>query len=69
MERAPQSGVTSLLKSGIPCDIIQHNLLNALNTIFGDDGQFSEIQVKLHDEATSENLKDTGRSSLEKKKD
>ena len=38
---------------GFPRDIIQHNLLNALNTIFGDDGQFSEIQVKLHDEATS----------------
>jgi len=36
-----------------PREIIQKNLLTALNEIFGQDGQFSEIQVKFHDEATA----------------
>src|SRR6266550_1207725 len=33
-----------------PREIIQRDLLMGLNTIFGKDGQFHEIQVKLHDE-------------------
>ena len=33
-----------------PREIIQQELLNGLNKIFGKDGQFDEIQVKLHDE-------------------
>ena len=31
-------------------DIIQRDLLNALNEIFGPDGQFTEIQTKEHDD-------------------
>ena len=33
-----------------PREIIQRELLDALNSIFGNDGQFSEIQVQHHDE-------------------
>ena len=33
-----------------PREIIQRELLDALNSIFGNDGQFSEIQVQLHDD-------------------
>lgn len=33
----------------LPRDLIQNDLLNALNEIFGDDGQFTEIQVRQHD--------------------
>src|SRR5262245_35124487 len=33
-----------------PREVIQSVLLKGLNTIFGKDGQFNEIQVKLHDE-------------------
>jgi len=36
-----------------PREVIQRDLLAALNTIFGSDGQFTEIQVKIHDEAAS----------------
>ena len=35
-----------------PREVIQRNLLNALNTIFASDGHFSEIQIKLHDDAS-----------------
>lgn len=35
-----------------PREIVQRDLLNALNVIFGSDGQFTEIQVKLHDDAS-----------------
>jgi hypothetical protein len=37
--------------SQFPREIIQRDLLAALNTIFGGDGRFTEIQVKVHDEA------------------
>jgi len=36
--------------SAISRDLIQHNLLKALNEIFGNDGKFTEIQVKEHDD-------------------
>ncbi len=36
-----------------PREIIQQDLLAALNEIFGSDGQFTEIQVKVHDEGNS----------------
>lgn len=32
-----------------PREVIQHELLNALNSIFGNDGEFSEIQVQHHE--------------------
>lgn len=34
-----------------PREVIQRDLLAALNKVFGRDGQFTEIQVKVHDEA------------------
>jgi putative ATP-dependent endonuclease of OLD family len=34
-----------------PREIIQRQLLEGLNKVFGKDGQFNEIQIKLHDEA------------------
>lgn len=34
-----------------PREIIQRDLLTALNEVFGQDGHFSEIQVKVHDHA------------------
>ncbi len=37
-----------------PREIIQRELLDALNAIFGNDGQFSEIQVQHHDETPGE---------------
>jgi putative ATP-dependent endonuclease of OLD family len=37
-----------------PREIVQHQLLAALNKIFGSDGHFTEIQVKVHDEAAPE---------------
>ncbi len=33
-----------------PREVIQRELLDALNFIFGNDGQFSEIQVQVHDD-------------------
>lgn len=33
-----------------PREVIQRDLLSALNEIFGSDGQFNEISVRLHDE-------------------
>jgi putative ATP-dependent endonuclease of OLD family len=37
--------------SRFPREIIQRDLLTALNKIFENDGRFTEIQVKVHDEA------------------
>ena len=37
-----------------PRELIQEKLLTALNEIFGPDGDFTEIQVKLHDEQQPE---------------
>jgi putative ATP-dependent endonuclease of the OLD family len=37
-----------------PREVIQRDLLSALNDIFGQDGQFSEVQVKHHDEANGD---------------
>ena len=34
----------------LPREVIQHDLLSGVNSIFGNDGQFSEIQVAVHDE-------------------
>ena len=39
-------------------EVIQDELLAALNSIFGSDGQFSEIQVQVHDEAQDATIKD-----------
>lgn len=36
-----------------PRSLIQENLLEALNTIFSGDGNFTEIQVRVHDEPES----------------
>src|SRR5258706_502133 len=54
------AGATNIIRRYIvtsnprfPREIIQKNLLTALNEIFGQDGQFSEIQVKFHDEAAA----------------
>ena len=33
-----------------PSEVIQRELLNGLNSIFGGDGKFSGIQVKIHDD-------------------
>ena len=33
-----------------PSEVIQHELLNGLSSIFGGDGQFSGIRVKIHDD-------------------
>ena len=41
-----------------PREVIQDELLAALNSIFGSDGQFSEIQVQVHDEAQEDTIKD-----------
>ena len=41
-----------------PREIIQRELRGALNSIFGNDGQFSEIQVQHHDDGTSGGLQD-----------
>lgn len=36
-----------------PRSLIQEELLQALNAIFGSDGEFSEIQIQLHDDDSS----------------
>ena len=36
-----------------PRDLVQQDLLNALNTIFGPDGHFTELQVQVHDDGAS----------------
>lgn len=40
--------------SQFPREVVQRDLLAALNKIFGSDGLFTEIQVKVHDEAAPE---------------
>ncbi len=35
---------------GYPSEVIQHELLNGLSSIFGGDGQFSGIEAKIHDD-------------------
>ena len=38
------------LSSKYPSEVIQRDLLNGLNLIFGSDGQFSGIETKIHDD-------------------
>ncbi len=45
--------ITSSIKE-FPRDVIQVELLDALNVIFGNDGSFSEIQVQEHDDEEAE---------------
>lgn len=42
-------------KEQFPRKVIQHELLEALNTIFGNDGHFTEIQVQEHDDENVNN--------------
>ena len=56
-------GATNIIRRFItseklPREVIQDELLAALNSIFGSDGQFSEIQVQVHDEAQEDGIKD-----------
>ena len=56
-------GATNIIRRFItseklPREVIQDELLAALNSIFGSDGQFSEIQVQVHDEAQKDAIKD-----------
>ncbi len=55
---ADGTGATNIIRRYIvtsspqfPREVIQRDLLAALNDIFGSDGHFTEIQVKFHDEA------------------
>ena len=41
-----------------PGEVIKQELLNALNFIFGNDGEFSEITVQVHDDGESDGPKD-----------
>jgi putative ATP-dependent endonuclease of the OLD family len=40
--------------SRFPRELIQKELLSALNEIFGSDGSFTEIEVKVHDEQNTD---------------
>ena len=56
-------GATNIIRRFItseklPREVIQDELLDALNSIFGSDGQFSEIEVQVHDEAQEDTIKD-----------
>ena len=56
-------GTTNIIRRFItseklPREVIQDELLAALNSIFGSDSQFSEIQVQVHDEAQEDAIKD-----------
>lgn len=56
-------GATNIIRRFItseklPREVIQEELLTALDSIFGSDSQFSEIQVQVHDEAQTETIKD-----------
>ena len=56
-------GATNIIRrfitsENLPRDVIQEKLLAALNSIFGSDGQFSEIEVQVHDETQTEAIKD-----------
>ena len=55
------SGATNIIRRFInssneqfPREVIQHELRDALNTIFGSDGQFTEIQVQEHDDQNAD---------------
>ncbi|MYC74112.1 MAG: ATP-binding protein [Gemmatimonadetes bacterium] len=57
------TGATNIIRrfitsENLPRDVIQEKLLAALNSIFGSDGQFSKIEVQVHDEAQTETIKD-----------
>ena len=57
------AGATNIIRRFItseklPREVIQEELLTALDSIFGSDGRFSEIQVQVHDEAQTETIKD-----------
>ena len=47
-----------IISEKLPREVIQEELLTALNSIFGSDGQFSEIEVQVHDETQEETIKD-----------
>jgi energy-coupling factor transporter ATP-binding protein EcfA2 len=51
-----------------PREVIQRDLLAGLNKIFGQDGQFDEIQVKLHDESNAGSSQDHWEIFLGEKK-
>jgi putative ATP-dependent endonuclease of the OLD family len=58
--REDGAGATNIIRRFIttsnpafPRELVQTDLLRALNTVFGSDGQFTEIQVKNHDEQDS----------------
>ena len=56
-------GATNIIRRFItseklPREIIQKELLTALNLIFRSDGRFSEIEVQVHDEAQTKAMKD-----------
>jgi len=55
------SGATNIVRrfintsnTAFPRELVQISLLEAMNQIFGQDGQFTEIQVKQHDEGSGE---------------
>ena len=57
------AGATNIIRrfitsENLPREVIQDELLAALDSIFGSDGQFSEIQVQVHDEAQKDAIKD-----------
>ena len=57
------AGATNIIRRFItseklPREVVQDELLAALDSIFGSDGQFSEIEVQVHDEAQTETIKD-----------
>ena len=57
------AGATNIIRRFITSEklsreVIQDELLAALDSIFGSDGQFSEIEVQVHDEAQTETIKD-----------
>ena len=56
-------GATNIIRRFItseklPREVVQEELLAALNSIFGSDGQFSEIEVQVYDEVQEEKIKD-----------
>ena len=57
------TGATNIIRRFITSEklsreVIQDELLAALNSIFDSDGQFLEIQVQVHDEAQEDAIKD-----------
>src|SRR5207247_1047538 len=54
------AGATNIIRRYIvtsnprfPREIIHRGVLSALNEVFGSDGHFTEVQVKVHDEANT----------------